>query len=40
MGGGGGGFYTIIKDWGGGVVFIQRVGFSLCENINTDELCL
>ncbi len=39
MGWGGGVFYTIIKDLGGGV-FIQRVGFSLCENINTDELCL
>lgn len=24
----------------GGGVFIQRVGFSLSENINTDELCL
>lgn len=28
------------KEWEGGGVFIQRVGFSLCENINTDELCL
>ncbi len=45
------GFVEWVEGWGGllynnkrfgrgGGVFIQRVGFSLYENINTDELCL